>query len=69
VMGNRRMVASRHAQATAPSEAADPSTPTKIPYLPVAADISHTMLWTLKVGCWCWRLADGIGQRDVQMEN
>src|SRR5271166_6458767 len=59
------MMASRVPQATAASDATDPSTQTNIPCFLVASDISHSLLWNRIGGCW--RLGKKIGQLDLQM--
>lgn len=60
-------MASRVPQATAASDAGDPSTQTSTPYFPVIFDISHSLLWNLIGGRW--RLGNTIGQLDLEMTN
>ena len=61
------MIASRVAQATAASDATDPSPQANIPCFLVFSDISHSLLWNRVRGCW--RLSRTIGQLDLQMMN
>jgi hypothetical protein len=60
------MMASWVAQATAVSDAADPSTQTNIPYFVVVETISYSSLWKIVGGR---RVCGTVGKLDLHVTN